>query len=449
MRHAIVSSALFLAVVGAGVSWPGSTAANAHNAGPSVGPGDPALKRVPDGRAASAVLRGVNLSGGEFGTVHQRSNTNTYADGRDSQPPSLADLSYLARRGVRYVRVAFRQERLQPVLKGPLSPTGVSEVRRVLDDARRAGVLVTLDWHNYARFFAGAHELTLNTSAYPIEAFVDFNAKVGQAFKDEPSLFALSLTNEPHDLPPAPGAGQGPQGSLQPSTWEDASRRAVSAGRAAGYRGWYSVAADNWSSATLLPASHPHGWWINDPLEKSMLEVHYYPDWDNVGVFSHTYAEENKHALALGFTGQQDRVRRELSRLRIGVGGTTCGAFWERPDGCRPDIASTAYQLAHARRRRGTEELRAPFSASPTPPILMWLSLPLGRTHPTMSPSPTTSTTRPSPLCHTPSRSTCRSADRDRTSSPCAVSQLGVTTSLSKTGRRDGAYDSEGSTCFR
>ena len=153
--------------------------------------------------------------------------------------------------------------------------------------------------------------MTLNTPAYPVEAFVDFNAKVGQAFKDEPSLFALGLTNEPHDLPPASGPGAERQ-SPAIDDGVDASRRAVAAGRAAGYQGWYSVAADNWSSAPLLPASHPRGWWINDPLGKSMLEVHYYPDWDNVGVFSHTYAEEDKHALALGFAGHQDRVRREL-----------------------------------------------------------------------------------------------------------------------------------------
>ena len=422
--------------------------------------------------AASPVLRGVTLSGGEFGAVDASKDTNSYASGANSDFPTLSEMRYLAQRGTRYIRVAFRQERLQPLLMGPLQEEGVAEVIAVLDDARHAGLLVNIDWHNYGRFYVGSREVTLGNRDYPLECFEDFHARVAARLQGHSALHALSLTNEPHDLPHAvansiratsdfgkgnqrwrieansssrltlgtfPGmtgsaalraeavlrkstgrtpstfrllGGEGfdrmclkagdtlacdvfipestdggwhaqlliprapgrsgtspssarvavPKGrivrlrliassnyndtshrasavlrldvhgndSVTPSiiyvdrvvhgavdfgsTWERASRRAVLAGRAAGYKGWYSVAADGWSGAQNIYTNHPDGWWIADPIEKSFLELHYYPDWGNEGLFTRTFAEENAHSIRMGFRNHRDRVRQELQR---------------------------------------------------------------------------------------------------------------------------------------
>ena len=149
-------------------------------------------------------------------------------------------MQYLAGRGIRYVRVAFRQERLQPTFLGPLNPDGVAEVRHVLDDAGTASLSVNVDWHNYARFYVGAREVVLGTPQYPISYFVDFHAKVAAEFKGDPALYALSLTNEPHDL-------RRHRATSRPGQrfhLGDRFAQEPLAGRQAGYQGWYSVGAD-------------------------------------------------------------------------------------------------------------------------------------------------------------------------------------------------------------
>ena len=71
-------------------------------------------------------LRGVNVAGAEFATpvdeaLHEFSNVNRGTYGRDYVYPSQATLVFLASRGMTYIRLPVRWERLQPTLHAPLS----------------------------------------------------------------------------------------------------------------------------------------------------------------------------------------------------------------------------------------------------------------------------------------------------------------------------------------
>ena len=49
---------------------------------------------------------------------------------------------------------------------------------------------------------------------------------------------------------------------------------------------------------------------MNDPLKKSLVEVHYYPDWDNAGVFSTRTRKKTLVRFALASTATRTASRR-------------------------------------------------------------------------------------------------------------------------------------------
>lgn len=128
--------------------------------------GRPLSFATPQGRtvasaAAHARVRGVNLSQHEFATPHGY--------------PAAASWAYLARLGVRFVRLPFKWEVLQPLRGRPLAPTQLRALRATLDAAAGAGVEVVLDAHNY-----GVHGGVRMSGA----ALADLWRRVARAVKD-------------------------------------------------------------------------------------------------------------------------------------------------------------------------------------------------------------------------------------------------------------------------
>jgi hypothetical protein len=248
------------------------------------------------------VLRGVNVTGGEFGTPVDQptspfSNAARGTYDRDYHYDSAATFRMLAGRGIKLVRIPVRWERLQPALGQSLDQTEVQRVKDVVARAGAAGLQVVLDVHNYGAYYLSdgrqGVRRAIGSPQVPVGAFGDLWRRLSLHFKDDPAVIAYGLMNEPVGF--APAAGRTPA-----QVWEQASQAAVDAIRATGDQTYVRVAAYNWGGVLSFAQEHPRAW-IRDPLGYVRYEAHDYFDRDHAGKYAHSYAEELADAQARGF----------------------------------------------------------------------------------------------------------------------------------------------------
>jgi hypothetical protein len=245
-------------------------------------------------RSHGPVLRGVNVSGGEFGAPSEDarsgfSNANPGVYDRDYHYDGQQTFAYLASRGVKVVRIPFRWERVQPELGGPLDRDELARLRAVVGRAHRAGLQVVLDLHNFGAYylFDGQQGVRqpLGSSQLPNDRLVDVWVRLSVAFRSHPGVLAYSIMNEPTGLPP--GAG-----GLSPAqVWERSSQAVVEALRRHGDEKTIAVPGYDWSAVRGWSDRHPRGW-IRDPAKNFVYEAHHYFDRDNAGEYRLTYTEE-------------------------------------------------------------------------------------------------------------------------------------------------------------
>jgi hypothetical protein len=229
--------------------------------------------------------RGVNVNGGEFGIGDNLgagegdpfSAANPGVYGVDYQYDSQASFDYLSARGVEVVRLAFRWERLQPMVSGPLAAAELDRLRSAIDRADRAGLQVIPTPMNYGARWedsdGAGRRHPLGSTLLSVEALADFWSRlVGELDRHE-TVMAWGLMNEPADLPG--GA----------STWERASQLAVDAIRSAGSIRTIAVPTYDWSSIHRVAGAHPTGPWIFDPVGNVRYEAHQYFDVDGDGAY--------------------------------------------------------------------------------------------------------------------------------------------------------------------
>ncbi|MBB4861062.1 endoglucanase [Novosphingobium chloroacetimidivorans] len=220
----------------------------------------------PDAQAVPLPIPGVNLSGGEFGTVPGRLGFNyTY--------PSTTDIDYIAAQGFKMVRIPFRWERLQPILNGALSTADASALMKATDYALSKGLVVVLDMHDFARRRPNPTSVTsaiVGSADVPAAAFADAWVKIAGRYRGNNNVW-LGLMNEPNGLPAA-------------SWWQTAQQTAIAL-RNQGVNnklmipGIYWTAAYNWvESGNAAFAST-----FKDPGENYAFEVHQYLDSDSSG----------------------------------------------------------------------------------------------------------------------------------------------------------------------
>jgi hypothetical protein len=242
---------------------------------------------VIEGQQASR-LRGINVAGAEFATpvdepVHAFSNANPGAHGREYVYPSQATFSFLAARGVAFVRLPIRWERLQPVLGAPLDPAEVTRLLETLERARAAGLGVVLDVHNYGAYYlhdagrgAGVRR-AIGSRQAPIATFANLWSRLARLVGRSPAVLGFGLMNEPVGMSGA-------------RAWEAASRAAVRAIRAARSSKRIFVQSYFWGGAAQFPAYHPRGPWINDA--NTWYEAHQYFDRDRSARYALSYDQE-------------------------------------------------------------------------------------------------------------------------------------------------------------
>lgn len=232
--------------------------------------------------ATAQYLRGVNMSGAEFGE-----NQIPGVFNHDYTYNSEATFRYFGAKNLGLFRLAVRWERLQPTPGGPLDPSNIALLKGDIAWAAAHGGKVIIDPHNYGRYKINENG-TLNE--YIIDNmyngvvkisrqdFADFWTKVSSVFKEDPAVYAYDLINEPHDM-----------GSAD---WKAISQAAVSAIRANGDSKLIMVPGNNWSAASTWPAIHGTNSWIDDPSNNFAYEAHQYFDSDNSGSYASSYDAE-------------------------------------------------------------------------------------------------------------------------------------------------------------
>jgi hypothetical protein len=248
-------------------------------------------------------LRGVNVSGAEFGAPFSLDATSSFSNRKPGRYDyayhydGQATFDYLASRGIGLIRLQFRWERIQPTLGDPLDETELRRLKAAVRRATDAGLEVILDVHNFGDYYIEQDgrgvRFAIGSGRLPIRYFVDLWRRLSSNFKGTPGIVGYGLMNEPAGLPRV--------GDLSPArVWERASQRALDAIRSGGDHKLVLVQGYEWAGAQRWPTNHPTSW-IDDPEDNFRYEAHHYWDRDNSGAYRHSYAEEVANARGRGY----------------------------------------------------------------------------------------------------------------------------------------------------
>jgi len=232
--------------------------------------------------------RWMNLAGAEFGTDRAGfSSRSPGVHGRDYKWPGGTTLEYFYSRGVRHVRVPFRWERLQPRLGESLEAQELGRLWAFLESARRHGVGVMLDLHNFGRYVSyevtGVHERIVDADrghsrAVTREHLADLWARISSELKGHPAIVGYGLMNEPHDM-----------GN---SSWRLTSQHVLDVLRARQDYTTLYVCGDGWSKAHEWVHSNGGDAWLQDPAGQVIYEAHCYFDRDASGRYRAPFESE-------------------------------------------------------------------------------------------------------------------------------------------------------------
>src|SRR5215471_101751 len=102
---------------------------------------------------------GVNLSGAEFGeTTLPGTFNSTYTW------PTAAEITYYKSKGMNFIRLPFRWERLQHTNHAALDATEFNRMNAFVTNATRQGVFVLLDPHNFLLYYPNPRRQTQNAT---------------------------------------------------------------------------------------------------------------------------------------------------------------------------------------------------------------------------------------------------------------------------------------------
>lgn len=272
--------------------------------------------------------RGVNMSGGDFGTPGPLDVTSSFSNANPGTYNSAyhfdtqASFSYVASRGISLVRLPVRWERVQPTLGGPLNAAEVTRIADAVARAGAAGLGVVIDIHNYGAYWlsngsAGVRR-PIGSAEVTVAHFASLWANLSTAFKNNAAVVGYGLMNEP-------------VGMAGPGAWEQASQAAVTAIRQNGDSKLVLVPGYNWSGAQQWTTQHPRAW-ITDANIR--YEAHHYWDRDSSGAYNNSYAAEVVDAQLRGYVASASAAviagsgwYSDGTRTASGPAGTIVQAF--------------------------------------------------------------------------------------------------------------------------
>ncbi len=202
------------------------------------------------------VLRGVN--------VYDLPWYADYAKTWDGEPQSSYD--FLARHGLKLIRMPFPWPSLQPNLGGPFNQTFVDELTEQVQRAGNAGLSVVLDLHNDCQFPNIDLDHTDPDTLYcgtgiTMQDFDNVWLGLSKLFDDNKAVIGYDIMNEPNGVSAA--------------TWNAYSQSVVTTLRDAGDDTllWIEGPAFSQTSTWVTNESKP---WIDDPADNFMYSAHQY-----------------------------------------------------------------------------------------------------------------------------------------------------------------------------
>ena len=217
-------------------------------------------------------LTGVNLAGAEFNARKLPGVIFT-----DFTYPSNSELEFIASQGANIIRLPFLWERLQPVANGPLDPAELGRLKLTVKNANAQGLCVLLDAHNYATYYGTKINETLDGTDLS-KAFTAFWLAVAAEFSD-PNDTVFGLMNEPASIPLVEWAVIAKQTLAALRKAEATNLVFVSGGRWSGIHDWFAGFEN--SNSTEFDD-------LQDPLKRTVIEVHQYTDSDYSGTHTAT-----------------------------------------------------------------------------------------------------------------------------------------------------------------
>lgn len=248
-------------------------------------------------------LRGVNLSGAEFGK--QRPGVMF----KDYTYPSHNTMRYFRGVGMGVIRLPFLWERIQRTPFAQLDERELAQLQQVVRWGRELDLCVLLDLHNYG----GYHGKKLGSAELSVDALADVWIKLQKEFPD-PKWVALGLMNEP--------------AALNGAQWMAAAQATVSALRQNGARNLVVVASPRWSGAhefekTFDGLSAAQAFeQFKDPLGHFAIELHQYADANFSGTTTNCVNAERLRVVMLRVGAWARKHRVKLFLGEFGVANT-------------------------------------------------------------------------------------------------------------------------------
>lgn len=172
---------------------------------------------------AQMLMTGVGPGSGGNGGIHRNALFGVNVEGAEFAPnfgqtfPSTADWTYLASKGVGFVRLPIAWESLQPTLSTTLNATYLGNITTAIAGAHAHGINVIVDLHNSGGYatpavwnstviFAGnggvpaAGVNFLGDGTLTSAQFVDLWTRLATALAGTPGLVGYGIMNEPRNI---------------------------------------------------------------------------------------------------------------------------------------------------------------------------------------------------------------------------------------------------------
>jgi len=208
---------------------------------------------------------GVNLAGGDFAP-----GTPNY------QYPHAEELDYFLSKGLTLIRLPFKWERIQPDLNGSLDPKDLNEIRNFVWAARKRGIWVLFDMHNYGRRRVDGVNTVIGNPGVTIEDSGEVWRRIADEFKGFENIYAYGLMNEPY-------------GMGSPDRWFHIAQGMIDAIRSTDTVNAIMVGGESYSSAARWQSVSDNLRNLVDPADNLIFEAHVYFDNDASGSYQRSY----------------------------------------------------------------------------------------------------------------------------------------------------------------
>ncbi|MFT2010509.1 cellulase family glycosylhydrolase [Pontibacter sp. 13R65] len=209
---------------------------------------------------------GVNLAGAGFAN-------------EDYQYPHAEELDYFKEKGQNLMRISFKWERMQPELNGPLDSRNLNDLRNIVWAARKRGIWVLLDLHNYGRRTVNGVNTVIGNPGVSIADATDIWVKLAQEFKDFGNIYAYGLMNEPY-------------GMTQHTPWVNIAQGMIDGIRTIDTHTPIMVGGESYSSAARWKTESDNLRSLVDPSDNLIYEAHVYFDNDASGTYVRNFDNE-------------------------------------------------------------------------------------------------------------------------------------------------------------